>query len=131
MALRPAGKTLSSLTGILVMAAALWLLLNFVYAPSCGRFACSLEPAWWPQAEADSGDACPDSISAAADDAKWPPTGSPFSTLVAGVLLDVVSPRAALVVFTAVGLALALWHTFSPTLRNAPSLTDLERVKAC
>jgi hypothetical protein len=34
MALRPAGKTLSSLTGILVMAAVLWLLLNFVYAPT-------------------------------------------------------------------------------------------------
>ncbi|WP_139190599.1 DddA-like double-stranded DNA deaminase toxin [Actinokineospora iranica] len=71
MALRPAGKTLSSLTGILVMAAVLWLLLNFVYAPSCGRFACGLEPAWWPQAEADSGVACPDSISAAAEDAEW------------------------------------------------------------
>jgi hypothetical protein len=71
MALRPAGKTLSSLTGILVMAAVLWLLLNFVYAPSCGRFACSLEPAWWPQAEADSGDACPDDITAAASDAAW------------------------------------------------------------
>jgi hypothetical protein len=40
MALRPAGKTLSSLTGILVVAAVLWLILNFVYAPSCGRLAC-------------------------------------------------------------------------------------------
>jgi MFS family permease len=56
--------------------------------------------------------------------------GAPFSTLVAGVLLDVVAPRAALAVFTAVGLALALWHTFSPTMRNAPSLTDLECVEA-
>jgi hypothetical protein len=37
MTLRPAGRTLSSLTGIVVMAAVLWLLLNFVYAPSCGR----------------------------------------------------------------------------------------------
>lgn len=71
MALRPAGKTLSSLTGILVMAAVLWLLLNFVYAPSCGRFACGLEPSWWPQAEADSGAACPDDITAAANDAEW------------------------------------------------------------
>lgn len=42
----------------------LWLLLNFVYAPSCGRFACSYEPAWIPQAQADSG-SCPDSIEAA------------------------------------------------------------------
>ncbi|MGB3441191.1 MAG: hypothetical protein WBA97_20770 [Actinophytocola sp.] len=64
-------QTLSSLTGILVMAAVLWLWLNFVYAPSCGRFACSLEPAWWPQAEADSGETCPDSISTAANDAAW------------------------------------------------------------
>lgn len=71
MALRPAGKTLSSLTGILVMAAVLWSLLNFVYAPSCGRFGCSYVPAWWSQAEADSGDACPDSIDAAANDATW------------------------------------------------------------
>lgn len=38
MALRPAGRTLSSLTGIVVLVAVLWLLLNFVYAPSCGRF---------------------------------------------------------------------------------------------
>lgn len=71
MALRPAGKTLSSLTGIVVMAAVLWFLLNFVYAPSCGRFACSYEPAWLPQASADSGDACPDDISGAATDAAW------------------------------------------------------------
>jgi hypothetical protein len=71
MALRPAGKTLSSLTGIVVMAAVLWLLLNFVYAPSCGRFACSYEPSWWPQASADSGDACPDDITSAATDAAW------------------------------------------------------------
>lgn len=71
MALRPTGKTLSSLTGILVMAAVLWLILNFVYAPSCGRFACSYVPSWWPHAEADSGEACPDSITAAASDAAW------------------------------------------------------------
>ena len=70
MALKPVGKTLSSLTGIVVMAAVLWLLLNFVYAPSCGRFACSLEPAWVPQAQADSG-SCPDSIEQAAADAEW------------------------------------------------------------
>jgi hypothetical protein len=70
MALRPAGKTLSSLTGILVLAAVLWLLLNFVYAPSCGRFACSFEPAWTPQAQADSG-SCPESIEQAARDPGW------------------------------------------------------------
>lgn len=73
MALKPAGKTLSSLTGIVVMAAVLWLLLNFAYAPSCGRFACSYVPSWWPQASADSASAggCPDSITAAASDPTW------------------------------------------------------------
>jgi hypothetical protein len=70
MALRPAGKTLSSLTGLLVMAAVLWLLLNFVYAPSCGRFSCGYEPAWIPQAHADSG-SCPDAISSAMIDSSW------------------------------------------------------------
>jgi hypothetical protein len=53
------------------MAAVLWLLLNFVYAPSCGRFACGYEPAWLPQAAADSGDGCPDSIQEAINDADW------------------------------------------------------------
>lgn len=70
MALRPAGRTLSSLTGIVVMAAVLWLLLNFVYAPSCGRFACGYEPAWIPRAQADSG-SCPDGIAGAANDVGW------------------------------------------------------------
>lgn len=70
MALRPAGRTLSSLTGILVLVAALWFLLNFAYAPSCGRFACGYEPAWLPQAHADTG-GCPDNITGAATDAAW------------------------------------------------------------
>jgi hypothetical protein len=70
MALRPAGKTLSSLTGIVVLATMLWLLLNFVYAPSCGRFACGYEPAWLPEAQADTG-GCPDGITQAANDAVW------------------------------------------------------------
>lgn len=71
MALRPAGKTLSSLTGIVVMAAVLWFLLNFLYAPSCGRFSCSYEPAWWPRAAADAGDGCPGSWQEAIDDEQW------------------------------------------------------------
>ncbi|TDP96710.1 DddA-like double-stranded DNA deaminase toxin [Labedaea rhizosphaerae] len=70
MALRPASKTVSSLTGVLVLAAVLWLLLNFVYAPSCGRFSCSYEPAWIPIAHADSG-GCPDALSEAMVDASW------------------------------------------------------------
>jgi SCP1.201-like deaminase len=69
VALRPASKTLSSLIGLLVLAAVLWLLLNFVYAPSCGRFSCDYEPAWLPQAQADAG--CPDSIRQAVHDERW------------------------------------------------------------
>jgi hypothetical protein len=49
----------------------LWLLLNFVYAPSCARFSCGYEPAWLPQAAADGGGGCPDSIRDAANDADW------------------------------------------------------------
>lgn len=41
-----------------------------MYAPSCGRFACGYEPAWLPQAQADSG-GCPDDIVGAAADADW------------------------------------------------------------
>lgn len=70
MALRPAGKTLSSLTGLVVLAAVLWLLPNFVYAPSCGRFSCSYVPSWLPVASADSG-SCPDAIAGAMSDAGW------------------------------------------------------------
>ena len=71
MALRPASRTLSSLTGIVVLAAVLWLLLNFVYAPSCGKFGCSYEPYWAAHAAPDSGDGCPDSLAGAATDARW------------------------------------------------------------
>jgi hypothetical protein len=71
MALRPAGKTLSSLTGVVVLAATLWLLLNFVYAPGCGRFSCSYEPSWWPRAEADAGGRCPGSWQEAVGDEGW------------------------------------------------------------
>lgn len=72
MALKPAGRTLSSLTGIVVVVAVLWLLLNFVYAPSCGRFGCSYTPSWLPQAQADNvAGGCPDGLKAAATDASW------------------------------------------------------------
>src|SRR5206468_6657706 len=71
MSLRPATRTLRSLTGVLVVAFALWALLNFVYAPSCGRFSCSYVPSWWPQAQADTDTACPDSVTGAAGDASW------------------------------------------------------------
>jgi hypothetical protein len=55
---------------VIVLAAVLWLLLNFVYAPSCGRFACGYEPAWLPSAQADSG-SCPEDVGSAATDAFW------------------------------------------------------------
>src|SRR5262245_5169695 len=73
MALRPVSKTLSSLTGVVVLAAVLWLILNFVYAPSCGRFACGYVPSWWPQASAETAnaDGCPDNLTTAANDAEW------------------------------------------------------------
>lgn len=70
MALRPVGKSLLSLTGIVVMATVLWLLLNFVYAPSCGRFSCGYVPSWLPSASADSG-SCPDAVSGAMTDSGW------------------------------------------------------------
>ncbi len=47
---------------------------------------------------------------------------APLGPLVAGLLLGSTSPRASVAFFTAVGLALALWGTFSPSIRNAPSL---------
>ena len=45
--------------------------------------------------------------------------------LLAGVLLSTLPARAAIAVFAAAGLALALWGTASRSLRAAPSLTDL------
>jgi hypothetical protein len=59
------------LTGIVVAIAVLWLLMNFVYAPSCGRFGCSWVPSWIPQAQADTASACPDGLKGAATDSGW------------------------------------------------------------
>ncbi len=50
---------------------------------------------------------------------------APLGPLVAGVLLGAVSARATVAVFAACGLALAVWGTLSPAIRNAPSLADL------
>jgi MFS family permease len=52
---------------------------------------------------------------------------TPFGPLIAGVLLSTVSARAAIAVFAAVGLVLAVWGTLSPSIRTAPSLDDLSR----
>jgi MFS family permease len=51
---------------------------------------------------------------------------APVGPLVAGFLLDTISARATVACFLALTLALALWGTFSPTLRNAPSLDELD-----
>ena len=51
--------------------------------------------------------------------------GQPLGPLVAGLLISSYSPRVAVLVFTAACAALALWGTFSPSIRKAPSLSDL------
>jgi hypothetical protein len=51
---------------------------------------------------------------------------APLGPLAAGVLLTNVSPRAAIAVFAAFALVLALWGTLSPAIRNAPSLDELD-----
>jgi MFS family permease len=52
-------------------------------------------------------------------------TIAPLGPLIAGYLLDVTSERATIAVFTAVGVILALWGTFSPSIRAAPRLSGL------
>lgn len=49
---------------------------------------------------------------------------SPLGPLLMGVLLAETSPRAAVAVISALAVALALWGTFSPAMRAAPSLQD-------
>ena len=46
----------------------------------------------------------------------------------AGVLIGVGSPRAAIALFAAFGLVLAVWGTLSPSIRAAPSLDELDDV---
>jgi Transmembrane secretion effector len=50
---------------------------------------------------------------------------APLGPLVAGLLLDAASARAAIAVFAAFGLLLAVWGTLSPSIRTAPSLDDV------
>jgi Transmembrane secretion effector len=54
----------------------------------------------------------------------------PLGPLAAGLLLEATSPRATVAVVAASGLALALWGTLSPAIRDAPSLGDLETTEA-
>jgi MFS family permease len=53
---------------------------------------------------------------------------APLGPLAAGLLLANVSARAAIGVFAAVALVLALWGTFSPSIRAAPSLEELDAI---
>jgi len=55
---------------------------------------------------------------------------APLGPLVAGVLLDNVPARAAVAVFAAFGLVLAVWGTLSPSIRGAPSLQELDELQA-
>jgi len=52
----------------------------------------------------------------------------PLGPLVAGFLLESISARATVAVFTAWMLGLALYGTLSPSIRNAPSLDELEEL---
>ena len=55
---------------------------------------------------------------------------APLGPLIAGLLLGAVSARATIAVFAAVGLALAIWGTLSPSIRAAPSLDELHELTA-
>jgi predicted MFS family arabinose efflux permease len=50
---------------------------------------------------------------------------APLGPLAAGALLGAASARAAVALFAALGLVLALWGTLSPSIRAAPSLDEL------
>jgi MFS family permease len=51
---------------------------------------------------------------------------APLGPLAAGLLLSAASPRWTIAFFAACGLALALWGTFSRSIRKAPSLAELD-----
>jgi len=51
---------------------------------------------------------------------------SPLGPLVAGLLLDSFSARATMLVLGGVALAVAIWTAASPSIRNAPSLSELD-----
>ncbi|HEY2073071.1 MAG TPA: MFS transporter, partial [Gaiellaceae bacterium] len=55
--------------------------------------------------------------------------GAPLGPLVAGVLLGVVSARVTIAVFTALLVAMAVIASLLPSIRNAPSLDELETLE--
>jgi hypothetical protein len=52
----------------------------------------------------------------------------PLGPLAAGFLLGTVSSRETISVFAAIAVAVAIWSTFSPSIRKAPSLTELDEL---
>ena len=50
---------------------------------------------------------------------------SPLGPLTAGALLESVSSQVTVAVLAVVGLALALWGTFSPAIRKSRNLDEL------
>ncbi|TMM12047.1 MAG: MFS transporter [Actinobacteria bacterium] len=52
--------------------------------------------------------------------------GAPLGPLAAGLLLGSFSPRTAVAVFTALLVVLAVAGSLSPSIRNAPSLSEIE-----
>jgi MFS family permease len=55
---------------------------------------------------------------------------SPIGPLITGILITEVSARAAVGMCVVIALALALWATLSPAIRNAPSIDELAEVPA-
>ena len=55
---------------------------------------------------------------------------APLGPLAAGVLLGTYSSRVTLLVLGVISLSLAVWTTVSPSIRNAPSLSELEDLGA-
>jgi MFS family permease len=53
---------------------------------------------------------------------------APLGPLAAGLLLSAVSARWTVALFAACGVTLALWGTLSPSIRKAPSLSELDEL---
>jgi MFS family permease len=53
---------------------------------------------------------------------------APLGPLIAGLLIETASARAAIAVFAATGLVLAMWGTLSPSIQAAPSLDELHEL---
>jgi MFS family permease len=53
---------------------------------------------------------------------------APLGPLLAGFLLSTVSLRTTGAVFTTCGIVLAIWGTLSPSIRNSPSLAELDNL---